>query len=81
MAAVAPTIIADLSPPELRGLYQGIFGSAWGLAFFIGPLLGSWIFERFSPDALWAGCAALGCVLGIAYLALASPAQRRLARQ
>lgn len=27
-ATVAPVIIADLSPVELRGLYQGLFGSA-----------------------------------------------------
>jgi MFS family permease len=80
-AAVAPTIIADLSPVELRGLYQGIFGSAWGLAFFAGPILGSWVYERFSPAVLWAGCAALGCLLGIAYMVLAAPAHRRLARQ
>ena len=39
-AAVAPTIIANLAPVELRGLYQGVFGSAWGLSFFIGPLVG-----------------------------------------
>jgi MFS family permease len=41
-SAVAPAIIADLAPVKLRGLYQGIFGSAWGgLALFIGPLLGA----------------------------------------
>ena len=78
-AAVAPTIIADLSPVELRGLYQGIFGSAWGLSFFIGPLLGGWVFERYSPDVLWLGCAVLGGVLALAYLALSGAAHRRLA--
>jgi MFS family permease len=39
--SVAPSIIADLAPVELRGLYQGVFGSAWGLSFFLGPLLGA----------------------------------------
>ena len=79
-ASVAPTIIADLSPVELRGLYQGIFGSAWGLSFFIGPLLGSWVFDQFSPGSLWLGCLVLGCLLALGYLALARPAHRRLAR-
>jgi MFS family permease len=77
-AAVAPTIIADLAPVELRGLYQGVFGSAWGLSFFIGPALGSWVFQSASPDALWVGCAVLGAVLAAAYLLLAGPAHRRL---
>jgi len=79
-AAVAPTIIANLAPVELRGLYQGIYGAAWGLSFFIGPLLGSWIFERYSPDALWLSCAVLGGLLAMAYLALSARAQLALAR-
>ena len=78
-ASIAPTIIADLAPPELRGLYQGIFGSAWGLSFFVGPLLGGWVFERFTATGLWIGCAVLGGLLALAYLALSGPAHRRLA--
>ena len=79
-AAVGPTIIANLAPTELRGLYQGVYGSAFGLSFFIGPLLGSWIFEQYSPDALWLGCAILGAVLALAYWSLSGAARRRLAR-
>ena len=44
--SVAPAIIADLSPVDLRGLYQGIFGSAWGMAYFLGPLAGGWVYEN-----------------------------------
>lgn len=69
-SAVAPTIVADLSPIELRGLWQGVFGSMWGISFFLGPLIGGWVFEHFSPAALWIGCFVLGCVLTVAYLAL-----------
>jgi MFS family permease len=79
-ASVAPAIIADLAPVELRGLYQGIFGSAWGLSLFIGPLVGSWVFDCFGPHALWLGCAVLGSAVAFAFLVLAGPAHRRLAR-
>ena len=75
--AVAPTIIADLSPVELRGLYQGIFGSAWGLAYFIGPLAGGWIYERLGSDILWISCFVLGIILSLCYLALRTPAQKQ----
>jgi len=78
-AAVAPTIIADLSPPEFRGLYMGVFGSAWGLSFFVGPLVGTWAFEQFSADGLWLACAVLGACLGGAYMLLAGVGHRRLA--
>jgi len=68
--SVAPSIIADLSPVELRGLFQGIFGSAWGLAFFFGPLVGGWVLETFGARTLWAACFILGLTLSAAYLAL-----------
>ena len=74
--SVAPAIIADLSPVELRGLYQGIFGSAWGLAYFLGPLAGGWIYERCGGDILWGLCLALGIVIAVGYLAMSKPARR-----
>ena len=78
-SAVAPAIIADLAPIELRGLYQGIFGSAWGLAFFIGPVLGGWVYERLGPGGLWLGCLLLGILLSAGYLSLGRPAKARMA--
>ncbi|HLF72767.1 MAG TPA: MFS transporter [Anaerolineales bacterium] len=78
--AVAPALIADLSPVELRGLFQGIFGSAWGLSFFLGPLLGGWIYDQLGSDALWGGCLILGFAIGLCYLAMSGPARRRMAQ-
>jgi MFS family permease len=74
--SVSPTIIADLSPVELRGLFQGIFGSAWGLAFFLGPIVGGWVYDAFGASALWLGALAVGAVLFLAYLALGRFARR-----
>ena len=68
--SIAPTIIADLSPIELRGLFQGIFGSAWGLAFFLGPLLGGWVYEKLGSGSLWTGTLVIGLALALAYLML-----------
>lgn len=77
--SVGPTIIADLSPVELRGLYQGIFGAAWGLSYFIGPLAGGWVYDYWGSNALWVGCLILGFVVAFCYLALSAPARRRMA--
>jgi MFS family permease len=77
-AAIAPTIVADLSPPDLRGLYQGVFGAAWGLSLFTGPLLGGWVFQHLGAKVLWTGCLAVGGLLSLAYLALSAPANRRM---
>ena len=79
--SVAPTVIADLSPVNLRGLYQGIFGAAWGLAYFIGPLAGGWIYEHLGSNVLWTSCLALGFVLALCFMALSIPAKRRMEDQ
>jgi MFS family permease len=77
-SAVAPAIIADLAPVELRGLYQGIFGSAWGLAFFIGPLLGGWVYEHLGANLLWTGCLVLGILLAVGFMTMRTSANRRM---
>jgi len=76
--AVAPALIADLSPVDLRGLYQGIWGASWGLAFFIGPLAGGWIYQNFGAAMLWTGCLVLGCLVGGGFLAMSGPARKRM---
>jgi MFS family permease len=78
-AAVAPVIVSEMSPPALRGLYQGIWGSSWGLAFFIGPVLGGFVFQHYGSDVLWAGAFALGVLLSLGFLAMSIPAKRRAA--
>ena len=76
--SVSPAIIADLSPVQLRGLYQGIFGAAWGLSYFIGPLAGGWIYEHWGSSTLWVGCLFVGFVIALCYWALSVPAKRQM---
>jgi MFS family permease len=78
-ATIAPSVVADLAPIDKRGLYQGVFGAAWGLAFFTGPVLGGWIYQTRGPTALWLACLLAGVALFFAYLALGRVAQRRMA--
>jgi MFS family permease len=77
-ATISPAIISDLAPVEKRGLYQGINGSAWGLAFFIGPAFGGYVYDHLGPGVLWGGCFVLAIFICIGYLALSIPARRRL---
>jgi MFS family permease len=78
-AAVAPVIVSEMSPPALRGLYQGIWGSSWGLAFFLGPALGGFVLGQFGSGVLWSVAFVLGLVLSVSYLVLSVPARRRQA--
>jgi MFS family permease len=61
-------VVADMATPDARGRYQGMFGMTYGLAAFLGPLLGPRVLEHGGPAVLWGGCLAVGVVAGAAYL-------------
>ncbi len=48
MMANAFTVIGDLFPPAVRGKYQGLMSSVFGLSSIIGPTLGGFITDSLS---------------------------------
>ncbi len=54
-----------------RGRHMGWFGVSFSLAWMLGPLVGSEIYSRFSPLALWLGCGGLGILLALGFRQLA----------
>lgn len=66
---VTATIVALLSPPPQRGLYQGVSRTSWGLSAFAGPLVGGMILQAWG-SRLWIGCAVLGALLAGSFLLL-----------
>ena len=48
MMPVSFAVVADLYPPHERGKSQGVIGAAFGIASFIGPLVGGWITDHTS---------------------------------
>ena len=75
VSAIAPTLIADLAPVELRGSYQGGFQLSWGAASLLGPALGSLVLGRLGGGALWITCLLLGAASAIGQL-MQAPARR-----
>ncbi|MEV6374634.1 MDR family MFS transporter [Micromonospora musae] len=72
------TLIAELSPGELRGRYQGVFSLSWQIAGAAAPILGGLIREHAGNSTLWMGCAILGGVMAVAHL-ISGPARERRA--
>ncbi|HXI57210.1 MAG TPA: MFS transporter [Polyangia bacterium] len=67
-STAAPTLIADLSPVDRRGAYQGTHQLAWGLATMIAPVGGSFVLDRFGGPAMWLGCLGLCFVAATLHL-------------
>jgi MFS family permease len=72
------TLIAELSPAEMRGRYQGVFSLSWQLAGATAPILGGLVRQEAGNVALWLGCAVIGGVLAAGHL-ISGPARERRA--
>jgi MFS family permease len=75
--AVAPTLIAEIAPSELRGRYNGVFGTSWGVATLLAPVLGTATLQHLGSAALWGGCLAICLAAGVAVLTLSPALARR----
>jgi MFS family permease len=67
-APVNASIVADLSPTEMRGRYQGAFTLTWSLAGFLSPGTLPWVMERVGMPVFWGLCAAVGLMIALAHL-------------
>uniref|UniRef100_A8LZG4 Major facilitator superfamily MFS_1 n=1 Tax=Salinispora arenicola (strain CNS-205) TaxID=391037 RepID=A8LZG4_SALAI len=72
------TLIAELSPSELRGRYQGVFSLSWQVAGATAPVLGGVVRERAGDDILWLGCALIGGLVAAAHLISGPTRERRV---
>ncbi len=52
---VAAAHVADISPPDMRGRYQGMFGMSFGLGAVLGPIIGTTLFAH-DPRTVWIAC-------------------------
>ncbi|MBX5482411.1 MAG: MFS transporter [Myxococcaceae bacterium] len=73
---VASALVADLSPTHARGRYQAVFSMCWGLAFFAGPLAGSFVMEKLGARTLWLSCVGLCGLIAAGHMAIAAPRRR-----
>ena len=76
---VTGALVADLSPQDLRGRYQGVYSFSWGLGMLLAPVAGASALARFGASGLWAGCLGMGLVVAASHLGFASWRRRELA--
>lgn len=84
MVPVAQTVVADMSPVDMRGRYMGFYGLVWSVSFGIGPALGGMILQADGGSHrrwLWHAALYLGIAGAAAFLMLGRYLKRRDANQ
>ncbi len=68
--AVGPALVADLAPVHLRGRYNGVFGTSFGAAALVAPIIGTLTLQHLGEGWLWSGCLVASVAAGGAILVL-----------
>ena len=69
-APVTGAYVTGLAPERFRGRYMGLWHSTWSAGMILGPVMGTWLYER-SPNTLWIACIVVG--IAATLLALVKP--------
>ena len=66
---VTLSVIGELSPPDQRGRYMGLFGLSQTVGIAIGPLLGGVLLDAFpfDPELVWAPIASIAFIAAVGY--------------
>lgn len=78
MAPVNSSIVADLSPADMRGRYQGAFSLIWSMGVTLGPWLSGKVITATSTRTLWLGCIGVGLLAALGQLLLGPARLERL---
>lgn len=73
---ISNTVVAERAGRGQTGRYMGIYTLAFSTAFVAGPIVGTAVYERLGPNALWFGIGGIGVLLGIGFGSLSNPLQR-----
>jgi MFS family permease len=70
---ITNAVVAERAGSGSVGRYMGVYTLAFSTAFVIGPIVGTAIYQKYSPQVLWFGTGAVGVVLAVAFAALSRP--------
>jgi len=72
LVPTASKYAADTAPANLRGRYLSVYWFGWGLARTLSPLIGGFLNDNISPQAIWIGGLLIGLTSAVGLITLNS---------
>ena len=73
---MAGPYLIRISPERFRGRYMGMLMLMWSIGLMIGPIAGTWLFER-NEALLWTLCLIVGAIATLLMMRGYAPAKQR----
>ncbi|MHB8245042.1 MAG: MFS transporter [Acidimicrobiales bacterium] len=77
-AGLTRSLVADISPANLRGRYAGVQGLSWGGARLTAPLAGLYLLHQLGSTWLFISCGVDGALVAAGYLFLQPSIRKRV---
>ncbi len=74
---IASSLVVEIAPPELRGVYLSVNSMCWAIGYLIGPPLGGWTLDHAVAHQFWLWLIASTLGGGIVLLRLQSQLRTR----
>jgi MFS family permease len=62
--------VSNRATDRNRGKYMGMFTFTFALSLVIGPALGTWVYDTYSPLILWYGIGLAGAFIWLGFVLL-----------
>ncbi|MDO9545438.1 MAG: MFS transporter [Pelolinea sp.] len=79
IAPIVQTLIANISPEDMRGRYMAAYHLGWGIAVSIGPLAAGIIIDNYNPNWVWYAGGIICSLVAVGYFILKDRIGERLA--
>ena len=67
------TLVSAIAPEQARGRYLAAFGTSWGIAGIVAPMLGTQLLARGGPVLTWSVMSMVCLAIAAAYLRARGP--------
>ena len=80
IAPIVQTLVANISPEDMRGRYMAAYQLGWGIAVAVGPFAAGIVIDNYNPNWVWYAGGIICSLVAMGYFILKKRIGDRLVR-